>query len=65
MVVTVAPGGAEGRHQAGMHRHAVEPDGAGAAIAGIAAFLDAEAAVLAQEGAQALAGSGVAANRGR
>ena len=48
-------GGAEGGHQAGMHRRSVEPDGAGAAIAGIAALLDAEAAVLAQKGAQALA----------
>ena len=50
-------GGVERRHQAGMHRRAVQPDSAGAAIAGIAALLHAEAAVLAQEGAQALAGS--------
>ena len=51
----LVPGGAESGHQAGMHRRSVEPDGAGAAIAGIAALLDAETAVLAQEGAQALA----------
>ena len=38
----LASGGAKGRHQAGMHRRAVEPDGAGAAVAGIAALLDAE-----------------------
>jgi hypothetical protein len=49
-------GGAECRHQTGMHRHPVEPYGARAAIAGIAALLDAEYAVVAQEGAQALAG---------
>ncbi len=36
---------------------AVEPDRAGAAIAGVAALLDAEGAVLAQEGAQALPGN--------
>ena len=39
-----------------MDRRAVEPDGAGAAIAGVAALLDAEDATLAQEGAQALSG---------
>ena len=39
-----APGGAEGGHQAAMHRRAVEPDGAGAAIAGIAALLHAKTA---------------------
>ena len=39
-----------------MDRRAVEPDRAGAAIAGVAALLDAEHAALAQEGAQALAG---------
>ena len=50
------PRGAKGRHQAGMHRLAVEPHRAGAAIAGVAALLDAEHAALAQEGAQALAG---------
>src|SRR5262245_34742429 len=49
--------GAEGRDQAAMHRLAVEQHGAGAAVAGIAAFLDAEMAELAQEGAQALPGA--------
>ena len=39
-----------------MDRLAVEPDGAGAAIAGVAALLHAESSRLAQEGAQALAG---------
>ena len=39
-----------------MHRLAVEIDSAGAAIAGVAAFLDAEMAEVAQEGAQALPG---------
>jgi hypothetical protein len=48
------PGGAEGGRQARMHRRPVEPDGAGAAIAGIAALLHAEAAALAQKGSQAL-----------
>ncbi len=47
---------AKGGHQAGMERVAVEPHGAGAAVAGIAAFLDAEHLEVAQEGAQALAG---------
>ena len=47
--------GAKGRHQAAVERHAVEPDGAGAAVALVAALLDAEPAVVAQEGAQALA----------
>ena len=51
----LATRGAEGGHQAAMHGRAVEPDGAGAAIARVAALLDAEPAVLAQEGAQALA----------
>ena len=50
--------GAEGRDQAAVHRLAVEIDGAGAAVAGVAALLDAEMAELAQEGAQALAGGG-------
>ena len=47
---------AEGRHQAGMERLAVHPHRAGAAVAGVAAFLDAEHFQVAQEGAQALAG---------
>src|SRR5207302_4323 len=51
-----AAGGAEGRHQAGMNRGAVEPDRARAAIAGVAALLHAEEAALAQERAQALPG---------
>ena len=51
-----APGGAEGRHEAGMKWRAVEPHGAGAAVAGVAAFLDTEHAAVAQEGAQALSG---------
>ncbi len=55
----LAPGGAEGRDEAAMEGHAVEPDRAGAAIALVAALLDAEPAVLAQEGAQALAGRGL------
>jgi hypothetical protein len=38
-----------------MERPAVDPDGAGATIALIAALLDAETAVLAEEGAEALA----------
>ena len=39
-----------------MHRLAVDQHGAGAAVAGVAALLDAEMAELAQERAQALAG---------
>ena len=48
--------GAEGGDEAAVDRHAVEPDGAGAAVAGVAPLLDAEPAQVAQEGAQALAG---------
>ncbi len=48
--------GAERRDDAARHWLAIEEHGAGAAIAGIAAFLDAETAELTQEGAQALAG---------
>ena len=51
-----APRGAESRNQAGVHRLAVEPDRAGAAVAGVAALLDAEDARLPQEGPQALPG---------
>ena len=47
---------AEGGHQTGMERLAVQPHRAGAAVAGIAALLDAEDFQVAQEGAQALAG---------
>ncbi len=54
-----APFGAKGRHQAAMERHAVQPHGAGAAIALVAAFLDAEPAMLAQECSEALARRGL------
>jgi hypothetical protein len=40
--------GAEGRDDAAMHRLAVDQHGAGAAVAGVAAFLDAEMPELAQ-----------------
>ena len=46
----------ERRHQTGMEGLAVDMHGAGAAIAGVAALLDAEHIEIAQEGAQALAG---------
>jgi hypothetical protein len=59
----LAAGGAEGRHQAAMHRRAVEPDGAGAAIAGVAALLDPVEPAFPQEGAQALAGLGLGRDR--
>ena len=49
--------GAEGRDQAAVHRLAVDQHGAGAAVAGVAAFLDAEMPELAQERAQALSGA--------
>ena len=52
----VAALGAERRNEATVHRLAVDEHGAGAAVAGIAALLDAEPAELAQEGAQTLAG---------
>ena len=48
--------GAVGGDETAMDRHAVEPDRAGAAVARVAALLDAEPPQLAQEGAQALAG---------
>ena len=48
--------GAEGRDQAAMHRLAVDQHGAGAAVAGVAAFLDAEMPEFAQESPQALSG---------
>src|SRR3984957_5730587 len=54
---------AEGRYQAGVHRFAVEPDGAGAAIPGIAALFDTERPLLAQPGAQALARARLRADR--
>ncbi|HJZ13830.1 MAG TPA: hypothetical protein VJ251_00005, partial [Stellaceae bacterium] len=46
---------AESRNQAAMHRFPVEPDSAGAAIAGIAAFLDSEPAKVAGKSSQTLA----------
>ena len=48
--------GAKGGNQAAMNGDAVEPDGAGAAVAGVATLLDAEPSHLAQESSQALAG---------
>ena len=56
MVVTSRPAARKAGTRQLVKRHAVEPDRAGAAIALVAALLDAEPAVLAQEGAQALAG---------
>ena len=53
--------GPEGGNQAAVDRLAVEPDRAGAAIAGITALLDAEPAQLAQKRSQALAGTRFAA----
>ncbi len=50
--------GPERGDQATVHRLAIQQHGASAAIAAIAAFLDAEPAELTQEGAQALAGGG-------
>ena len=50
--------GAKRRHQARMHRLAVQIDGAGAAIAGVAALLDAEMAERTQERAQTLSRGG-------
>lgn len=44
----LAPLSAKGGYQAAMIGHAVEPDGAGAAIALVAALLDAEPAMVAQ-----------------
>ena len=51
--------GAECRDEAGMNRLALDPDGAGAAVAGIATLFHAKEAALAQIGAQALAGCGI------
>src|SRR5262249_52833054 len=48
--------GAERRHQAGVERLAVDVDRTGAAVARVAALLDAEHLKVAQERAQALAG---------
>src|SRR6201999_1109786 len=49
--------GTECGDQAAVHRLTVEQHGAGAAVAGIAALLDAEMTEVAQEGAQALPGA--------
>ena len=54
--------GAKGRDDAAVDRDPVEPDGARAAVAGIASLLDAEPTQFAQEGAQALASSGSVEN---
>jgi hypothetical protein len=51
------PGGAEGGHEAGMNGLAVEPHRAPAAVAGVAALLDAKNAALAQERTQTLTGA--------
>src|SRR3954453_2590437 len=51
-----APGGTEGRHEAGMNRHAVQPDRTGTTITGVTALLDPKHATLAQKGPQALSG---------
>src|SRR6202789_3046896 len=48
--------GAERRNEAAMYRLVVEQHGAGAAVASVATFLDAEMAELAQKRAQALPG---------
>src|SRR5947207_15338994 len=50
----LAPRGAEGRCQARVEGLTIYVDGAGATIALVAAFLDAEKSKSAQEGAQAL-----------
>jgi hydroxymethylglutaryl-CoA reductase len=55
--------GTEGGRQAGMDRNAVEEDGAGAAIAAVAAALDGEMSMLAQQRAQALARAGLGPDR--
>ena len=46
--------GAKGRDQAAMYGDAVEPNRAGAAVAGVAAFFDPEPSHLAQKSSQAL-----------
>ena len=57
MVVTAWPSARKAGNQAAVHRLAVDQHGAGAAIAGVAALLDAEMSELAQERAQALPGA--------
>ena len=49
--------GADGRVDAAVHRRAVHVHGAGTAVAAVAALLDAQVALLAQERPQALAGA--------
>ena len=56
IVVNLMAVGAKGRDKAAMHRRAIEPHGARAAVAGVAAFLDPEPSQIAQKGAQALTG---------
>jgi len=46
--------GAKRRDEAAMHGDAVEPDRAGAAVAGVAAFFNSEPSHLTQESSQAL-----------
>ena len=58
MVVDTAAGRPERGIDAAMHRLAVDRDGAGAAIAGIAPFFDTEPAEFPQDGAQALSRAG-------
>src|SRR3989442_15654497 len=55
----LAPGGPKGGHQATVHGRAVEPDRARAAVARVAALLDAKESALAQERAQALVRPGL------
>src|SRR5713101_8662007 len=50
----VAAFSAKRRNQTAMNGSAVEPDRAGAAVAGVAAFFDSEPSHLAQESSQAL-----------
>ncbi len=49
--------GAKGRNQTAMHRDAVEPYGACAAVAGVATFFDAKPSDVAQKSSQALSGT--------
>ena len=58
-----AAGRADGGKQAAVHRHPVHVHRARAAVARVAALLDAEPAVLPQERAQALAGARLAVGR--
>ena len=51
--------GAKGGDQAAVHRLAIDQHGTGAAVAGVAPFLDAEMPELAQKSSQALSGAGI------